>query len=432
LAAHPEAVTGRVTEFPLAWIRLAHALEAAGQPVPLPVCASCGVVTVKLRPSPAGRVCARCAPRREPKVCARCGQVGQIQARRPEGGICRRCYQVDPDVVADCIKCGRRRAPVARTNDGDPICHGCWERPIRVCSSCGTEAPTKAQGLCATCYVAERQPRRVCIRCGEARPIAARGTDGDVCLRCYRRPTVEADCSVCGRSRTCQRTKSGTLVCRSCLPFGREICARCGRWRIVAANWPLGSVCHSCYGIIRRHAGVCGRCRATRPLIGRDQVDGHEVGVCGPCVGVAVDYACGGCGGEEAGIYVAGRCARCVLRDRLTDLLASPDGHISPQLAPLVEALGDVDDPFKAIAWLAHSPSARLLVRLATDGRPISHDLLDELPPGHAERYIRQTLVATGVLPERNEDLERIPVWLDTLLVGRPDHHAKLLRPAIG
>jgi len=81
--------------------------------------------------------------------------------------------------------------------------------------------------------------------------------------------------------------------------------------------------------------------------------------------------------------------------------------------------------------WLQRSPNARLLGELAATGRTLSHDLLDELPPGRYEHYVRQTLVHTGVLPERHEDLDRIPVWLDRLLAGRPARHTTLIRPYV-
>lgn len=41
----------------------------------------------------------------------------------------------------------------------------------------------------------------------------------------------------------------------------------------------------------------------------------------------------------------------------------------------------------------------------------------------------RQLLVTTGVLPERDDDLERLPAWLDNTLAGEPTEHARLLRP---
>lgn len=42
---------------------------------------------------------------------------------------------------------------------------------------------------------------------------------------------------------------------------------------------------------------------------------------------------------------------------------------------------------------------------------------------------MRHVLIASGILPPRNDDLERIPVWLDGLLADRPLHHGRLVCP---
>jgi ribosomal protein L40E len=110
----------------VALARLAHVLHRAGhEQVVRPACAGCGAVTTALVPGPAGRVCAGCVPRREPKVCARCGQLGRINARRPEGGICHRCYRTDPEATHPCSRCGARRLAAGRV-DGQPVCELCW------------------------------------------------------------------------------------------------------------------------------------------------------------------------------------------------------------------------------------------------------------------------------------------------------------------
>jgi hypothetical protein len=75
------------------------------------------------------------------------------------------------------------------------------------------------------------------------------------------------------------------------------------------------------------------------------------------------------------------------------------------------------------------SPNVILLAQLAATGEPLSHLRLDELPPGRHEYYVRQLLVTTGVLPERHDDLERLPAWLDKTLAGKPAEHARLIRP---
>lgn len=127
-------------------------------------------------------------------------------------------------------------------------------------------------------------------------------------------------------------------------------------------------------------------------------------------------------------IYADGRCPRCVLAIRLDEHLVGPDGGVSRELQPLRDALAAADAP-SILHWLKRSPNARLLGDLAASGKPLSRDLLDEFPPGRYEHYVRQAPVHTGVLPERHEDLDRIPAWLNRLLDGRPAAHVALIRP---
>ncbi|MFE0358857.1 peptidoglycan-binding protein [Streptomyces nigra] len=162
-----------------------------------------------------------------------------------------------------------------------------------------------------------------------------------------------------------------------------------------------------------------------QPLIARGD-DGTEV--CGPCVGFAADYTCKQCG-RAGKRHSRGRCAHCVLAERVNALLAGPDGTVTPQMEPLAAALTDAPSPFPAIQWLKESPNTKLLARLAADGHGLSHELLDELPPSRNQRNIRQLLVRTGILEERHEDLERIPGWLEHELADKPAAHANLARP---
>lgn len=198
---------------------------------------------------------------------------------------------------------------------------------------------------------------------------------------------------------------------------------------MVAVNWPMGPVCPPCYQRIRSRPAPCARCGTSRPLIGTAHFPGTgEAAICGPCAGAGPICRCTTCDTDD-GAYADGECLRCVLRRRIRDRLIRPDGTEHPQLAPVLTVLANAATPGSTLRWLAYSPSARLLVQLANDQRPISHALLDELPTGHAERYVRHLLIAADVLPPRNDDLERISVWLETLLSDRPLHHAQLLRP---
>jgi hypothetical protein len=163
-----------------------------------------------------------------------------------------------------------------------------------------------------------------------------------------------------------------------------------------------------------------------RPLIGSDE-QGRPL--CGPCAGApGLDYTCRECGGGGE-IHSGRRCFRCILAERTQTMLAGPGGDVSAQLQPLLEALSTVTNPATVVKWLGTSRSARLLGRLARTGDPITHDLLDDLPQTQALHYVREVLVSSGLLPARNEHLERLTPWLEHLLHDKPAHHARLIRP---
>jgi len=278
---------------------------------------------------------------------------------------------------------------------------------------------------CYSCYHKFRQPRRACGRCGKLRAIAKSTTPDqpDLCGSCYRGPQMT--CSICGKLRPCKGYTKDKPICQACYRRPTHTCCRCGKQRGITAHWPMGPVCDRCYDAVLRSPAECGRCRTSQPLIARDEDGG---GICGPCAGFGIDYTCRNCG--RAGYpYGHDGCAYCVLADKVRHLLTGPDGTISNQLLPVAVALAQTDSPFKQIHWLTASPNARLLGELVAGGRLLSHDLLDELPPSRNVHYVRQMMVQTGVLPERHEDLERLPAWLDHHLLDKPTEHANLIRP---
>jgi hypothetical protein len=165
LQEHPGALATTPAAYPLALVRLAHALIEAGyQAVAAPACAGCGKITTDLRrKTTSGRVCGTCAARGSTGTCARCGRGRRINARRPEGGICSACYDKDEQVVTKCGGCGRRRRAAARMPDGTARCQFCAARPARRCSACGQQrtvagAPAPARSA----------PRATRLRSGHA------------------------------------------------------------------------------------------------------------------------------------------------------------------------------------------------------------------------------------------------------------------------
>lgn len=119
-------------------------------------------------------------------------------------------------------------------------------------------------------------------------------------------------------------------------------------------------------------------------LIARDD---HGVEVRGPCVGFAADYTCRQCG-RTGNPHSRGRCAQCVLAERVNALPAGPDGTVAPQLKLLAAAPADAPSPFPAIQWIKESPNTELLSQPTAEGHELTHDLLDALPPSRNQHYI--------------------------------------------
>jgi len=282
------------------------------------------------------------------------------------------------------------------------------------CASCGKVRSDLRQlrpegRLCAVCDARSRSA--TCARCGrEGVRIAARRPEGRICYTCYHSdPEVLEPCAECGKSRApAVRREDGQALCRSCSrdQHGQPICG-------------------TCYTAVLRSAAPCPRCDKVQPLIARDD---HGTEVCGPCVGFAADYSCRQCG-RAGNPHSRGRCASCVLAERVTALLTGPDGTVAPQLEPLAAALAAAPSPFPAIQWIKESPNTELLAQLVAEGHTLTHQLLDALPPSRNQRYIRQLLVHTGILEEHYEDLERIPGWLEHELADKPAAQANLARP---
>jgi hypothetical protein len=167
----------------------------------------------------------------------------------------------------------------------------------------------------------------------------------------------------------------------------------------------------------------CAACGQQAVLIGFDP-DGCRI--CGPCSGSTLDYRCTNC--SQPGVRAHNRCSRCHTAELLHNSLAEPDGAIPAQLKPLTDALANANDPRSVAVWLGKSAAAELLMNPARTGQPITHQALDQLPPGRHANYVREILVRTAVLPPRNEYLERITPWLDRHLANHAIEQAQLVR----
>jgi hypothetical protein len=361
----------------------------------------------------------------------RCHEVGPPAFRENGGIVCTRGSSRDPARRRACARCGTL-ARVAYRVDGKPLCQTCGPRKRYTCSSCGQENRLahafSIQGpLCSVCY--HRAREHECVHCGRTM-VEARVADRDagtwVCNRCWVPPTMT--CIQCGRVRPCARgSASGRPMCSTCRSRNRRprTCALCERTVVIQTTLPLGPVCGPCYRQLRRSPATCAGCQEIRPLVG---VNESGLELCGPCSGDDRNWVCDTCGPVDL-LFAGSECIACSVKTRVRELLTAPGGQIAPQLDGVATFLL-TDRPFEqthhlfnGIAWV------QLLGELVSAGRPITHEILDDLPQDNHVRHLRSILVHTGALEEQGEGLESLQPWLKSFLAGLSPQTAKLLRP---
>lgn len=110
---------------------------------------------------------------------------------------------------------------------------------------------------------------------------------------------------------------------------------------------------------------------------------------------MAAPFACTECGHEDHP-YGARRCARCILRERLTD---PSTGAVHTRLRPVFDELLGSELPQTGIWWLLKKPGTgpALLARMARGEIDIAHETFRDLPQDRAHDWLRDRLAATGV-----------------------------------
>jgi hypothetical protein len=115
-------------------------------------------------------------------------------------------------------------------------------------------------------------------------------------------------------------------------------------------------------------------------------------------------HTCRICGREDK-LYERGRCDRCALARRTTELMMGPDGVVPAELVGVHDTIVASATPRKALNWLRQGAGAPILAALAAGTMALSHDALDDHPRPMAANHLRQMLVAHGVLAPRDEQL---------------------------
>ncbi len=292
-----------------------------------------------------------------------------------------------------CPHC-RRIVRLHRRLQGQWSCRNCVAKANAVpCSRCGTvrePAARDAHGepLCPNCLVSDPINLEDCVRCGRRQRVNTRTPEGPICAACI--PKKIASCSVCGQTVPCMVSKTtGHPWCRACAGSWTE-CSRCGRWAAVRAG--------------TREAPLCAGCAVPDPDFWK---------------------ACPTCG--TSGRLIAGDCRRCHLHQQLDELLTDTSGQIRPELQVLHDTLAAIDRPATVLNWLKRSTARSVLAELVSGQRPLSHDVLDDLPPSKPVEHLRSVLVATAALPARDEQLARIERWVTQIVNEHSNPEAKEL-----
>lgn len=432
LLAAPHALTNGASDGPPILDRLTQQLVARGFfQVRMPQCVQCHrAVTLRYR-VPGGRLCTRCFANNNTAPCVHCGKTKPVSKRDDDGGaLCQTCSAP----TAPCATCRRDARIVTRTAAGEPLCQKCAPRPTYPCTTCGILAPAQAiiddGPVCRDCY---QQPKRECGTCGKVRRITLRasGDQPDTCSRCYKPPITA--CPDCGQRLDCGHdlpdglepmtkpddVRVALLRRLRSAPRLERICALCSKARPVHARWPLGNVCNACYTRELGRPATCSTCGQEAVLTGTSEAGRR----CGPCAGSTLDYRCVACD-QPGRMYSQSHCVDCSLETKLIDLLGEP----SPTLEPLRTALLMEPDARGVLRWITRRPIDELLRSVATEPT-ITHATLDTMGTVRMTGYLRALLVEVGVLPARNEALERTATWLTSRFDTVPAEHKRLVRP---
>lgn len=295
-----------------------------------------------------------------------------------------------------CQGCGRIRPIEHSLTDGRRVCGSCWRKArAQPCGRCGKHRflGNRLAGIrvCGNCYANDERNRKICVSCGR-------------------------------RARRAVRTKNG-IQCQTCAPRKTRTCFRCSEEQPVRGFLQDHPFCKRCYQRTIATVAPCPRCGTPHILA---YFDTSDVLVCADCAGQPAQYICRTCGSEQH--LVGRRCARCIVSEQVTALITTPDGDIHSQLRPVLDALLARNNPQSVQRWLTWGKATQILASMAQGETPISHEGIDAFPRDRARAYLRDLLVACGVLPETSRALRDTLEWIDDFLAehSSPDRHALL------
>jgi hypothetical protein len=436
--------------------------EAGAKVVSPPVCTECGKYLRTMQRREQDWYCGVCGPVRMP--CAACGKTRRVHFRDRDGQPrCAQCppgdgrdpaeivmkivAAIDPALPAEAVATAVLTAAV-QSGQRHQLAWALLDRP-GLLTGAGAQAPVPSvlrliDKLCDA--GASGIVRPPCPRCGRVITLIKPRDGVRLCRNCVAKSRAEP-CSRCGIVREpATRDDDGRPLCPHCLitdPANQETCAGCGRRRPVSVRTPGGPLCPACRPVKTMTCSICGRhaacylskttgepwCEACKQRWARCTSCGETARVrggtrneplCAACTrpGPGFWRSCPGCG--QGGRIRSGRCARCAMNRRLRKLLGDQAGEIRPQFQALYQALAATGRPSTVAAWLDKSAAPAILQGLDA-GKQLTHQALDELPPGKPVEHLRSVLVSIGTLPPRDEQMTRLERWIAQVIAERPD-----------
>ena len=199
-------------------------------------------------------------------------------------------------------------------------------------------------------------------------------------------------------------------------------CAHCGLEKRCSHLILDKPVCKNCVLRFGRTATTCPGCGGIKVLAFYDT---HGRPACATCTGNKARFACVRCGREDS--PHGRRCGLCTLEQRAAELLADPSGHIHPQLQPVFDTFMAGPRPQTTLYWFNRSTGPGILAAMAQGEIEISHCAFEAMASNKTVNYVRDLLVAVGVLPAYHAELERVTPWLKDILAGLPKDQGDLL-----
>ncbi len=292
-----------------------------------------------------------------------------------------------------------------------PTCPGC-HRVVRI------DKPINGFRVCRTCIAHSR--REECCQCQARREPVTRDQNGrPICADCFiNDPTNLETCINCGRGRRVDRRTPNGPLCPSCPALPVLICSicanttACGISRLTGRPW-----CVPC----QHRTAACARCRSHTAIVAGTLA----APLCSDCAPLPTWRDCPTCSDPDH--RKPGSCGRCLINRRLEEVMDPITADLPPGLLALRGDIATAEHSITAQRWLSKQPVTTVLSDLAAGRMPLTHTAFDNLPRRPAIDYLRQTLVAVGALPERDEELVRLERLITEFLDKQQDTQRRKL-----